>query len=268
MEQSLWRHFAVDRQRSGVLMSNVGKPAVILALAQLGYNEPEPKGKSRFTFHIGDIFENFIEVMLQLYGIEILDVQTTHEHMGITGHSDYTIVSPVTDNPVIVEAKTMSDGYHRMFYREQDDNRAYVSQLAMYHASSGHDCTWITYNKGTGDIGECVPNPGQFAAALERARKIIPMVREVKTLRDVLHVTGGKFIAPPPRPEIYRRQETGRYILHPSIAYSPFASALYLLTEGTNGYGKPTMYVEDYAPYEHMVKELEFLVENGVVVKY
>src|SRR5215217_1359678 len=132
---SLNKHFAEDRERGGLRMSSIGKPATLLALAKLGYSEPEPRGKSRIIFHIGDVFENLLEVLMQSYGIEILESQTELSLFGLTGHLDYVIRSPVTGEPIVVEAKTMNSNYTRKWKKTQDNDRGYVTQLAMYTAA-------------------------------------------------------------------------------------------------------------------------------------
>ncbi len=263
MRQSLWRHYAEDRQRSGVRMSNLGKPAIFLALAKLGYIEPEPKGKSRYIFHVGDMYENFIEVMLQLYGIEILQSQPELTWEGIKGHGDFIIKSPVTGEPLVVEVKTMSENYHRMFTRELNDDRGYITQLGLYMEATGLDGTWLTLNKGTNETTEIAPDRSLFQDSITRVRKVIRNLERVHTLDDVLT----NFRPPPPRAEKYRKAETGRYLLHPSVSMSCFRSALYKLTDDVNDYGKPTKYVTDIADTEHLRKQLDFLVESGAVMK-
>lgn len=263
MGDSLGRHFAEDRQRGGLRMSNLGKPSAVLALAKLGYIEPEPKGKSRLIFHMGDMFENFLEVMMLNYGIEVLESQTELKWGGITGHLDFVIKSPVTGEPVIVEAKTMSDNYARMFTRELNDHRGYISQLAMYRAAKGDiDATWCCLNKGNAEMFEIVPEYPMFDYALNRATKVIAGVNNVKSLEDVLDM----FQLPPGRPERYKNKETGRMLLNPAISFSPFATALYKITEDTNGYGKTTKYVDGPADIEHLREELAFLVDIGKVI--
>lgn len=267
MYQSLGRHFAEDRQRGGVRMSKLGYPAAILALARLGYVEPEPKGKSRLIFHMGDMFENFLEVMMQTYGIEILDSQRELTwNGGIKGHLDYIIKSPVTGQPIVVEAKTMSENYARMFSRQQNDDRGYISQLALYTDCTGMEGTWICLNKGNAELFEITPAEGLFEAARNRAAKVLERIEKVNTLDDVLAYDGGQFQLPPPRPERYKNAETGRMILPPSMSFSPFKSALYKLTDDYNQYKKPTKYVEGYADTEHMKRELDFLVREGVII--
>lgn len=266
MSQSLHRHFAEDRQKGGVRMSNLGKPATLLALAKLGYVEPEPKGKSRFIFHLGDVFENFLEVMLQAYGIEILDSQQEVNFMGIIGHLDYIIKSPVTGKPVIVEAKTMSQNYSRLFSQKTDDDRGYVTQLALYANGTGLDATWICFNKGTSELFEVETNPGLFVVSLVRAQDVLNRLANVNTLEDVLHTSGGYFRPPPPQEEKYKGQLTGKRLLPVTFKLSPFKSVLYKITEGMNGYKKDTLYVDDYADVEHMRRELDFLVDTGQLI--
>jgi hypothetical protein len=264
MGQSLERHFVEDRQRGGVRMSNLGKPATLLALAKLGYTEPEPKGKSRLIFHMGDMFENFIEVMLQAYGIELLDSQIYLEWdspsgLVVNGHADYLIKSPVTGEPVVVEAKTMSGNYARIFSKKQDDDRGYITQLSLYTEAKGVDGTWICLDKSTAGIFEIPLNPGLRVGALDRANKVLERVSKVEQLGDVLTM----FRQPPAKPEIYKGNATGRYLLPVTLKMSPFRFALYEIYVDTNGYGKRTEYVEAYAGVEHMRKELDRLVAEG-----
>lgn len=261
MKDSLHRHYAQDRQKGGVRMSNLGKPAVLLALAKLGYSEPEPKGKSRLIFHMGDMFENWLEVMLQVYGIEILDSQPTVTWNGVVGHADYVIKSPATGQNIVVEAKTMSENYFRMFSREQNDDRGYLTQLALYMQGLGMDGTWLCLNKGNATVHELYPDNGLLAASIRRVKKVLERIDRINTLDDVFL----NFRPPPPHVEMFQKQPTGKYILPTSMSFSPFKSALYKITDGLNGYNKPTKYVDGVADTEHMKKELAFLLENGVI---
>lgn len=260
MGDSLYRHYAEDRQRSGVRMSNIGKPAVLTALAKLGYTQPEPKGKSRLIFHFGDMFENWVEIMMQTYGIKVLESQPKYECMGITGHADY-VIQTRDGQEVLVEAKTMSMNYSRMFRKEPDDNRGYVSQLAMYSKASGLPATWLCYDKGSSEVFEVVPDETILASSLERAEAVLARLENVNTLDDVLK----QFRPPPPRDEIFKRELTGNKLVPMSMTMNPFRSAVYVLKETYNNYGKPVEYIQDVATTEHMKRELNSLVEKGIV---
>jgi hypothetical protein len=265
--QSLERHFVEDRQRGGVRMSNVGKPATLLALAKLGYSEPEPRGKLRFIFHLGDIFENFLEVMLQSYGIEILESQSECSYTsssGITmdGHLDYIIKSPVTGVPVVVEAKTMSAGYSRTFRKYPDDNRGYVSQLSLYAESKGLDATWVCMDKGDSSLFEVPLDYDTIEPSLQRVEKVLERVAQVDSISDVLKV----FRAPPDlKAEVYQKQPTGKYFVPAALKWSPFRHALYKISVEYNNYGKETEYVEDFADTAYMKDMLDKLVETGEI---
>lgn len=265
MGESLSRHYAEDRQKGGLRMSNIGKPAAVLALAHLGYVEPEPKGKSRIIFLMGDMYENWLEVMLKVYGFEIIESQPEMNFMGITGHADFVIKNPENDEPLIIEAKTMSEGYARMFSRELNDDRGYISQLGMYshgYRKEPTDCTWVCFNKGNAETFELVPPEGLILQRLDRAEQVIKRVRRVKSVEDILE----QVRVPPPRPEVYQKKETGKFLVPGSLSYSPFKRALYVTSDGTNGYGKPTTYVDREADSAHLKKELELLVESGTVM--
>lgn len=266
MGQSLERHFVEDRQRGGVRMSNIGKPATLLALAKLGYSEPEPKGKSRLIFHMGDMFENFLEVMLQSYGIEVLDSQVRCEYSSesgipLDGHLDYIITSPVTGEPIIVEAKTMSQNYSRMFRKNPDDDRGYVTQLSLYASSKGFDATWVCLDKGNAEMFEQPLEPGLMIPSLERVEKVLDRVAKVQELDDVLKV----FRAPPIKAERYKGSQTGSYLLPVTLKMSPFRKVLYKTYIDTNNYGKETEYVEDFADTQHMREKLDELTSTGEI---
>lgn len=263
MEQSINRHFNEERAKNGLRMSNLGKPAVILALAKLGYYEPEPAGVLRFIFHLGDVYENFIEIMMQAYGITILESQPLLEWHGIQGHADFVIESPVTGEPLLVEAKTMSDNYFRRFSKKPDDDRGYVTQLALYQNALGCDTSWLAFNKGKNINAEFRPDYDLFQMALVRAERVYKRVERVNTIDDVLKL----FRPPPPGTEMFQKKPTGMRILPDSMAWSPFATALYKTSDGINNYGKPRVYVHDIANTEHMVNQLDYLVESGVLVK-
>ncbi len=261
MQKSINRHYAEDRQRAGVRMSNLGKPAIILALAKLGYVEPEPKGKMRWNFITGDFFENWLEVMMRTYGIEVLDSQITYELMGITGHADYLVVSPVTGQPTLVEAKTMSENYSRMFKKDQTDDRGYVTQLALYMEASGYPGTWVCLNKGNSEVFEVVPEPDKSSAALVRGKRVLDGLAAINSIEDIFEYMR----VPPPQAERFKNAETGRYILPQSIAWSPLRHALYKLSLEMNGYNQPREYVVGYADAEYMRNALNQLVESGAI---
>jgi hypothetical protein len=266
LSDSLKKHFAETRPKGGLRMSNIGKPATILALAKLGYVEPEPRGKSRVIFHLGDVFENLLEVLMQSYGIEVLESQTELKHFGLTGHLDYVIKSPVTGEPVIVEAKTMSPNYTRIFKRDQNNDRGYITQLAMYSAARKLPATWICFDKGTAETFEVQTNPGTLQAALEKAEDVIARLDNVQSLEDILHTSGGYFRAPPPIPEKYRGKMTGNHLVPVQLKMSPFRYALYNIVSGINGYNKPTEYVDGNKTYVEMCNVLDGLVEKGEVI--
>lgn len=266
LADSLKKHFAEDRPKGGLRMSNIGKPATVLALAKLGYIEPEPRGKSRVIFHLGDVFENLLEVLMQAYGIKVLESQTEVHHLGLTGHLDYVIESPVTGEPVIVEAKTMSPNYTRIFKREQNNDRGYITQLAMYSAAKQMPATWVCFDKGTAETFEVQTNPGSFQEALLKAEDVIERLDNVQALEDILHTSGGYFRAPPPIPEKYRGKMTGNFLVPTQLKMSPFRYALYNIVSGTNGYNKATEYVDGPKGFVDMERELNRLVENGEVI--
>jgi hypothetical protein len=273
---SLNRHFAEDRQKGGLRISSMGKPAVLQALAKLGYTELEPKGKMRWTFHLGDIYEHFAGLMLETYGYTVLCDQmdpeaTLVKYEGVSGHYDFLVKTP--EHPVLlVEVKTMGPGYARKFRKTPNDARGYITQLAMYQAALSEQygqvvpAVWLCLDKGTGETFYVEPFPGLFQGALARVSTVVPLLGRVKSEDDIL-APKGLFQAPPAQAEVYRRKQTGHFILPENMIYSPFASAFYDLEPGLNGYGSPQRYVVGMKGPDSMKKELARLVDSGEVIK-
>lgn len=267
LDESFSRHFAQHRQKPGVRMSSLGKPAIITALQKLGYFEPEPKGKLKYIFFQGDVFENVLGTLLENYGHKVVVDQTANpedtlvEWNGVTGHYDFIV--NVGGQDVLVEAKTMSGNYSRTFKDYPDDDRGYVTQLALYAYTTGLPCTWLCYDKNASEMFEVVPDPLLLASARERAERVVKRLGHVNTIEDVFQY----FRPPPGRNEVFQKQESGRLLIPQSMAWSPYKSVVYKLSEEPNGYNKPTNYIHEYADAEHAQKELDFLVDNGVLYK-
>lgn len=261
LDQSFTRHFVEGRQKPGVRMSNLGKPAVITALMKLGYTEPDPKGKLRYIFYLGDVFENTLEYFLKSYGFTIVSSQGQVKwKYNLTGHYDFIVEKD--GQQVLVEAKTMSANYSRVFQQNPNDDRGYLTQMALYQNCLQLPSVWLCLDKGSGEMFSVDANPGILYERLLRAENVLKRLQNVRDLSDVLTA----FKAPPPRPEIFKGEPSGKYLLPQSIAYSPFTPAIYKLSQGSNGYGKPTTYVDDVADTEYMRRQLEVLVQEGVLL--
>jgi hypothetical protein len=265
LDAAFERHYREERQKPGLRMSSLGKPALITALQKLGYYEPEPKGHLRYIFFLGDVFENVLGVLLEEYGYKILADQTKHpedtavEWRGLKGHFDYLV--EIDGNPVLVEAKTMSGNYARQFYKEPNDDRGYVTQLALYSAATGYPAVWLCMDKSDGKMTEVLPDVPYLDDALDRASNVLNRLEGMESLEDAFNL----FRPPPARPEVFQREETGRYLVPASLSFSPYKSAIYKLDTAFNGYNKLTDYVYAYGDAEHAEGELARLVSSGVL---
>jgi hypothetical protein len=265
LDAAFERHYKEERQKPGLRMSALGKPAMVTALQKLGYYEPEPKGHLRYIFFLGDVFENVLGVLLEAYGYKILADQTKHPEdtavtwNGLKGHFDYLV--EVDGQPILIEAKTMSGNYARQFYKEPNDDRGYITQLALYSAATGHPAVWLCMDKSTGLLTQVNPDIPYLDDALQRAENVMGRLEQVNTIADVFSL----FRPPPGRPEIFQRQETGKLLVPTSMSFSPYKNAVYKLDQGNNGYNKPTDYIYDYGDAEHAEQELKRLVEIGAL---
>ena len=262
VKDSLLRQF-VNKEKDDdrvLRLSSIGKPAVLQALnipsvreslmnLGLWYTEPISL-KMREIFHRGDQFEAFLMFHLRRLGFSIRSTQETVTFMGVEGHTDAIIEKGGSE--LLLEVKTMSDAYFRKFVKEQDDERGYLTQLALYSHCTGLPAVWVCLNKGSHEIAIVEPNPDALATAKARAERIIPIFSKVEYFEDVITY----FKAPPTVSEVYQKKKTGRELLNPSMKYSAYRNLFYHIFEEKNGYGKPTEYVADYVTPEDLRDEL------------
>jgi hypothetical protein len=259
-DQAYQRHYVEDREHSGVRASNLGKPAMITALQKLGYSEPAPKGNLLYTFMLGDVFEITAEALLLARGFEVKESQGTIDWNGIKGHFDFIVHDG--DQDFIIEAKTMSGNYARQFRQNPNDDRGYLTQLSLYSAARDLPAAWLCLDKSNQEMFAIPLAEDVKRKALQRALNVKERLDRVETIEDVFRY----FVAPPGREEIYQRQPTGKKLVPSSLAWSPYKSVVYILTDDFNGYGKPTKYIDRQATAEHAKEELEFLVSTGALI--
>lgn len=236
--------------------------------------------RTLLTFHAGDWFEAWASVFLARAGYNpvpippgkvSLDNQWRVEYPlangpAITGHLDLVVRSSSpwrslesTEHlPMIVEVKTMSDQYWRNFcslgYSTTedtyfvpaggDDARGYMTQLALYIASTGFPGAWLALNKATFQMALVVPSTDRLYEALRRAERVALALSHIKCLKDVYTMVK----APPGVPEVYKHSLTGKLLLPPSMKYETVAPPFlfYDIELAKNGYGKPTNYVGSF----------------------
>jgi hypothetical protein len=73
------------------------------------------------------------------------------------------------------------------------------------------------------------------------------------------------FKAPPCKPEVYQKEQTGRLLLPPSLKWSPFRHVIYRTYTDINGRGKETEYSAGQADSDYMQTQLNRLVEEGQI---
>jgi hypothetical protein len=242
---------------------------------KLELNSENPHSeRTLLTFHAGDWFEAWASVFLARAGYEPVpippgkvsfDNQWRVEYPlangpAITGHLDLVVRSSKNAEylPMIVEVKTMSDQYWRSFcslgYSTTediyfvpaggDDARGYMTQLALYIASTGFPGAWLALNKATFQMALVVPDKDRLYEALRRAEKVALALSHIKCLKDVYTVVK----APPGVPEVHKHSLTGKLLLPPSMKYETVAPPFlfYDIKSAKNGYGKLTSYVGSF----------------------
>ena len=243
IQEAFIGHFVEPKERLGIGMSELGKPAVLLALKKLGY--PLENGMSvarKMTMLWGSVAESTIIALMRQQGMFVSHEQTIIDFKGIPGHLDCVV------DDMVVEIKTMSDGYWNQFTKHPNDDRGYITQLALYMACSGKAGVWLCLNKAPKEFSDnsplqiVIPNIEDLNAAIVRAEGVIDVLGAIESLEDIF-----EYMEPPaPVPEVYRGAETGKYLVPTSMKYTPYKEVFYQLEQSVNGYKKPTEYVVGY----------------------
>lgn len=227
--------------------------------------------RNKLTFHLGDWFEAWASVYLERAGYAPVPIpQNCLSEDGqwrvkvqfpgaqlLVGHLDL-VISRGQGEPLIVEVKTMSDSYWRSFTRlgykasedlyfvdsGGDDDRGYMTQLALYIGSTGYNGVWLALNKATMQMAIVTPDGADLEYAWKRAERVSQALSCIGTLKDVYN----KVLAPPGVPEIFKGAATGRLILPPTMRYetSAIPEFWYRVRVAKNGYSKETKYIGSY----------------------
>lgn len=223
--------------RTGITrISQIGKPIIVQACrlphiqeqlrALVPHTTPPVEGIGRKDaimhrrFHHGHVIEAEVVTLLRAHGFQVTDTQTevtmSEEHQ-VHGHCDGVL--HWGGGRYVFDVKTMSDYSFREYTKKDGphDNSGYVSQLACYHRLLGTDGAFIlAYNKNTHLFRVLFLDNNRLDKRWERALNVIDTLAKVKTLADLDDIP-----LPDAVPELYKRQETGLYVPHPSIKYEP-----------------------------------------------
>ncbi|AGR48550.1 Cas4-domain exonuclease [Anabaena phage A-4L] len=243
-------------------MSSIGKPSILTAVNKLKqdfgqsleHDESDdinsPRMQSLFLW--GNVFEEWLILIGERLGW--WKVVSQQQELAIpcdngaviTGHIDAVLECP--EGQFVLEVKTLSPNYHRTFVKSPNDDRGYLTQLAMYS-----DCTklpgfWLALDKGSGCLS-VVNLPSYADERIERALKITNHVSKLTTIEEVVTTVP----VPPPVEEIFKRKPTGRYLLPDSMKFYEYADIFYVLENDSNGYKKDTVYVADYREHAEVI---------------
>lgn len=253
VKESFIRQYVERKETETALrVSSLGKPAVLQALTVLGLEKAtEPTTKLRHIFHTGDVFEAYLIAYMQLCGYDVEQEQCEVNFNGVLGHID--LVASTPSGKVVLEVKTMSQNYFYNFLKEPNDERGYLTQAAIYSRCMNLPIYWVCCNKGTHEVKIVKPDVEAFDLVLKRAEKLIPKLRALTSLEDVVST----LTCPPVVPELFRRKETGNYLVPPAMKYSPFRHCWYEIETEYTKAGKPKEYVVDYYPKEEVLERLQ-----------
>lgn len=252
VHKSYGRQFGEQQSYEPTLrVSSLGKPVVMQAMTLAGYTEPRATSfKGQHIFHTGDILEELVLTLAKALGHEVKLEQAEVNYCGVLGHIDAVI-----DNE-LVELKTMSQNYFNKFVRTINDDRGYITQLAIYQHCLGLPASWLCLNKGTHELVQIVPDPFKMETALARASRIIPHLRKIRNFKQVCD----NVMLPPPTMD----SRSKLMVLPESIKWWAMAEVFYELESVWVGKTEKRVVV-GFNDYITGLRKLEKLIQNGQV---
>lgn len=220
--EMFYRFFVSPETRTRIGISELGKPAVLLALKQLGLYNHDLSFRTSFRFLFGSWFESIITNLMVLYKVPLTQQQHEVQMGAHTGHIDGIV------GDYVVEIKTLSaTNYKRFsaplspdgFIRYQTrDIYGYTTQLACYSHLLSKPGVWLVLNKATYELALVYPDKDLAAKALERAYVIVDTLPLIKTPADVV-----KYFEPPDvvvsRSGVYKLPEDMEYSEYKDVFY-------------------------------------------------
>lgn len=222
-------------QRPQISVSSLGKPMIELALRKLGYFPSKTTAlpvKLSVIFDFGHWFERYLICLMEEYGIFVKGYQQEVEFFGLTGHIDFYL------GDVVVDVKTMSDDNFKKFTQRPHDGLGYVTQLSVYASALGKKGAWLIFNKGTNQLAYVTLPDDIKEQTVVTAEEKLTNLNAINSLEDIAYEE-----VPSPQPEVYKRQQTGRFLIPPSMHHNPYMNCLYRLEEGISNYGEKRLYV-------------------------
>jgi hypothetical protein len=156
------------------------------------------------------------------------------------------------EDPFIIDTKLTNSKYFNYLNKfGLDDDRGYLTQLALYGAAFGWcRCALMFGDRETGRVMLLEPHADDLEECYNRAMEVCQILHKCKRFNDIY-----KYIDPPPPvPEVYRGQHTGNFIL--PYQMKGLHEFWYKVRHGTNKYGDSRLYVDSYA-YPDEMKEYE-----------
>ena len=220
-------------------VSSLGKPVVDQMLPLLIGNDHPMLVEEEFMFRqamaifTGHFIEAYAVKVAQEFALDIHSMQFTVDYKDVVGHIDFII------DGYVVDVKSMSDGYYSSFSRKPNNDRGYITQASVYSEALGLPFAWLLFNSAKRIWSVKYLSSYDKKEALDRVDRVLPKMRSCVTLNELL----AKFKAPEPLAEVYRKEETGKFILPPSMFFSNYKHIWYEILDGINLYNKKQSYV-------------------------
>jgi len=193
-----------------------------LADVQERYNH-----KTARTFLWGHLFEAYLRILLPRLGYEIVEYQPEVRLWGYVGHPDFIVRSD--EGTFVVDAKTAKHSYVLKLVRDghfMNNERGYVTQLALYEAACGFRGIFIVLDKDTLDCHLVFLDSKEAHDEVDRVADLIDKLHQCDRLETVYKL----FDIPP----LQRRH--GHLEVLPALYGSPYLDLMYVF--GDDGYPK------------------------------
>jgi hypothetical protein len=183
--------------------------------------------KTARTFLWGHMFEAYLRILLPKLGYDIVEYQPQVELWGYTGHPDFIVKSE--EGTFVIDAKTAKHSYCTKIARDghfMNNERGYVTQMALYEKACGLNGLFIVLDKDTLDCHLAFVDVDEAANEVARIDQLVKKLEQCNDMETVYRL----FEIPP----LQRRR--GHLDVLPVLHNSPYLDLMYVF--GDDGFPK------------------------------
>jgi len=169
MKRVLSKYIDVNEDNTVTRMSAMGKPLIERAYRKVKPIQEQLTFAEMWVISMGDFAEALIVELMSIAGIAVTHYQQKVDALGIIGHID-----GVVDNTTVFDIKCMSTTYFKSFTNKPNNDRGYLTQLALYqYALKLPKAAFLCLDKTTGQMKVVKLPKGNYLDDVVRKLRIL-----------------------------------------------------------------------------------------------